>query len=42
VHTLRHTAAMRFLDPDMYSIDGHFQDDPAWGSYVYVGGPGAG
>jgi hypothetical protein len=29
-------------DPDMYSIDAHFKGDPAWGSYVYVGGPGAG
>jgi neprosin-like protein len=29
-------------DPDMYDIDGHFDGDPNLGSYVYVGGPGAG
>jgi hypothetical protein len=29
-------------DPDMCDIDGHFDGSSSWGSYVYVGGPGAG
>jgi hypothetical protein len=29
-------------DPDMYGIEGHFKSGSNWGSYVYVGGPGAG
>ncbi len=29
-------------DPDMYGIEGHFNSESSWGSYVYVGGPGAG
>jgi hypothetical protein len=29
-------------DPDMYGIDGHFNSDSGWRSYVYLGGPGAG
>ncbi len=29
-------------DPDMYDIDAHFNSGSGWGSYVYLGGPGAG
>lgn len=29
-------------DPDMYDIDAHFKSGSSWGSYVYLGGPGAG
>ena len=29
-------------DPDMYDIDAHFNSGSSWGSYVYLGGPGAG
>jgi hypothetical protein len=29
-------------DPDMYDIETHFNSGSNWGSYVYVGGPGAG
>ena len=29
-------------DPDMYGIEGHFDGGAGWGSYIYVGGPGAG
>lgn len=29
-------------DPDMYDIEDHFKSDGSWGSYVYLGGPGAG
>ncbi len=29
-------------DPDMYDIEDHFNSDTSWGSYVYLGGPGAG
>jgi hypothetical protein len=29
-------------DPDMYGIEGHFNSSTGWGSYIYVGGPGAG
>jgi hypothetical protein len=28
-------------DPDMYGIDAHFEGGSSWGSYLYVGGPGA-
>lgn len=28
-------------DPDMYKIEAHFNSRTNWGSYVYVGGPGA-
>ena len=36
------TAELSSLDPDMYDIQGHFPSDSGWGSYVFVGGPGAG
>ncbi|HLZ80267.1 MAG TPA: neprosin family prolyl endopeptidase, partial [Ktedonobacteraceae bacterium] len=29
-------------DPDMYDIEAHFNSESSWGSYVYLGGPGAG
>jgi Neprosin len=29
-------------DPDMYDIDAHFNSGSSWGSYAFVGGPGAG
>ena len=29
-------------DPDMYDIQAHFKSGSSWGSYVYLGGPGAG
>jgi Neprosin len=29
-------------DPDMYDIDAHFNSESTWGSYVFLGGPGAG
>jgi hypothetical protein len=29
-------------DPDMYGIESHFDSGGSWGSYLYVGGPGAG
>ena len=29
-------------DPDMYGIEAHFGSRSSWGSYVYLGGPGAG
>ena len=29
-------------DPDMYGIERHFNSGSTWGSYVYLGGPGAG
>ena len=29
-------------DPDMYDIETHFNSETTWGSYVYLGGPGAG
>ena len=29
-------------DPDMYDIEAHFNSGSSWGSYLYVGGPGAG
>jgi Neprosin len=29
-------------DPDMYGIESHFNSRSSWGSYVYLGGPGAG
>jgi hypothetical protein len=28
-------------DPDMYDIDAHFNSGSGWGSYAFVGGPGA-
>jgi hypothetical protein len=28
-------------DPDMYGIDAQFAGGSSWGSYLYVGGPGA-
>jgi len=29
-------------DPQRYSIDAHFLDNGSWGSYFFLGGPGAG
>jgi Neprosin len=29
-------------DPDMYDIEAHFTSNSSWGSYVYIGGGGAG
>jgi hypothetical protein len=29
-------------DPDMYDIEAHFNGGTGWGSYLYLGGPGAG
>ncbi len=29
-------------DPDMYQIDAHFNSGTTWGSYAWLGGPGAG
>lgn len=29
-------------DPDMYDIQSHYKSGSSWGSYVYLGGPGAG
>ena len=29
-------------DPDMYGIERHFNSGSTWGSYVYLGRPGAG
>lgn len=29
-------------DPDMYDIEAHFNSGSNWGSYIYLGGPGAG
>ena len=29
-------------DPDMYDIDGHMRSGGSWGSYMWLGGPGAG
>ena len=29
-------------DPDMYDIDTHFLSGSSWGSYCFLGGPGAG
>lgn len=29
-------------DPDMYQIDAHFNSGTTWGSYAWIGGPGAG
>ncbi len=29
-------------DPDMYDVEPHFNSGSSWGSYMYLGGPGAG
>jgi hypothetical protein len=36
------SAGLRRTDPNLYDIDAHFNSNSNWGSYVYLGGPGAG
>jgi|SwirhisoilCB3_FD_contig_91_112876_length_1353_multi_6_in_0_out_0_1 hypothetical protein len=36
------SAELSSPDPDMYDIAGHFNSGSSWGSYMFVGGPGAG
>ncbi len=36
------SSGLYISDPDMYDINGHFNSGSGWGSYVYLGGPGAG